>query len=167
MIDYTSVGKIAGQHGVKGHFKVILEQKIQSLKEGTWIYFIIQSKPVPFFIQEIWGDENTLVVKVKGIDSPEKASEFSSCILGVDKEFLLENQSNELNYLVGFKIVNAVDGNCLGVIDDVFDNSAHLLAQVNYQKTDLLIPIHEELIENFNEKAKEITLQLPEGLLDL
>ena len=167
MINRKIVGRINGQHGVKGHLKIFLDSEINELKKGTWIYFEIQNKPVPFFIEDHWGDDKVLIVKVRGVDSPEKATEFNGVKIGLDPKNVKDENAVGANELVGYELLNAQTKTSLGDILDVFDNTAHLLAKIEINGQEVLIPIHEELVESIDEKGKKITLHIPEGLMDL
>lgn len=167
MINCTWVGSITGNYGVKGQLKIVLDKDIKNLEKGTWLFLEIQKKPVPFFIEETLGQDKSYVVKLKGIDTPEQGREYFNLSVGVQENNLVEPKTNDLLQLIDYKIIDANSKREIGLIEDIYDNSAHLLAKVNYQENELLIPLHNELVIDINEREKEITLQLPEGLIDL
>ena len=78
----------------------------------------------------------------------------------------LNAQHSTLSYafLVGFTIVDAATGRHVGVIDNVDVSTLNILFCL---EDDTLIPAAEELIEGIDTERKEITLNIPEGLLDL
>ncbi|MFY0672160.1 MAG: 16S rRNA processing protein RimM [Bacteroidia bacterium] len=167
MIDCTWVGIITGNYGVKGQLKVVLDTDIKNLEKGTWLFLEIQKKPVPFFIEETLGQEKGYVVKLKGIDTPEQGRDYYNQRVGVLNDQIIESESNDLFQLIDYMIIDAETNMKIGTIADVYDNSAHFLAKVIVGEAELLIPLHNELIVEINEGNKEITLQLPEGLIDL
>jgi 16S rRNA processing protein RimM len=167
VINCTWVGSITGNYGVKGQLKIVLDTDIKNLEKGTWLFLEIQKKPVPFFIEETLGQDKGYVVKLKGIDTPEQGREYFNLSVGVQENNLVEPKTNDLLQLIDYKIIDANSKREIGLIEDIYDNSAHLLAKVNYQENELLIPLHNELVIDINEWDKEITLQLPEGLIDL
>jgi 16S rRNA processing protein RimM len=167
VINCTWVGSITGNYGVKGQLKIVLDKDIKNLEKGTWLFLEIQKKPVPFFIEETLGQDKSYVVKLKGIDTPEQGREYFNLSVGVQENNLVEPKTNDLLQLIDYKIIDANSKREIGLIEDIYDNSAHLLAKVNYQENELLIPLHNELVIDINEREKEITLQLPEGLIDL
>lgn len=167
MINCTWVGSITGNYGVKGQLKIVLDTDIKNLEKGTWLFLEIQKKPVPFFIEETLGQDKGYVVKLKGIDTPEQGRDYFNISVGVQENNLVEPKTNDLLQLIDYKIIDANSKREIGLIEDIYDNSAHLLAKVNYQENELLIPLHNELVIDINEREKEITLQLPEGLIDL
>ena len=54
----------------------------------------------------------------------------------------------------------------LGSVTRVEENPAHPLLVVDYQGRNVLIPLVDDFIVNFDEEAATLTLDLPQGLLD-
>ena len=156
MINCTWVGSITGNYGVKGQLKIVLDTDIKNLEKGTWLFLEIQKKPVPFFIEETLGQDKGYVVKLKGIDTPEQGRDYFNISVGVQENNLVEPKTNDLLQLIDYKIIDANSKREIGLIEDIYDNSAHLLAKVNYQENELLIPLHNELVIDINEREKEI-----------
>lgn len=167
MQDVSNVGLIIGPHGVQGHLKIGFSVEIQNLIKGTWLFLNIQKKPVPFFIEEAWGETKNWVVKLKGINKPEEIKTLHRVEVLVNNDLIKQDQEDLEQGFVGYEIIDAATNTLLGEITNVFDNSAHLVAQLNYNDQELMLPLHDDLIVNIDLEAKRITLQLPEGLLDL
>ena len=167
MIDVRDLGFVAGPHGVKGHLKLIFSVQIQGLTKGTWLFLEIQKKPVPFFIQEITGENDNWVVKLKGIDSPEEIKAFQGLRILLSDKYISVDEGEGLKSLVGYEIIDYESGKLLGRISSIFDNSAHLVAQVHAGEKEHLVPLHEDQLIKIIHQDKKITLQIPEGLLDL
>jgi len=167
VINCTWVGTITGNYGVQGQLKRVLDTEIKNLDKGTWLFLEIQRKPVPFFIEDTFGQESSYVTKLRGIETPEQCREYYNLKIGVQENQLLESRLNDLLQLIDFKIIDSESNDLVGVIEDIYDNSAHLLAKVIYNENELLVPLHSELVINVNEEEKEITLQMPEGLINL
>jgi 16S rRNA processing protein RimM len=68
--------------------------------------------------------------------------------------------------VIGFSVFDAQKG-AIGIVEDVIDMTANPLLQVNFNGTEILIPIFEGLIEKVVRKKKELYIKAPEGLIDL
>ena len=55
----------------------------------------------------------------------------------------------------------------LGVITEINDYSGNLVLTIEKNGTELLVPLHEELVEQIDEQNRILTLKLPEGLISL
>ncbi|EFA91877.1 hypothetical protein HMPREF0650_2050 [Hoylesella buccalis ATCC 35310] len=59
---------------------------------------------------------------------------------------------------------DAQTGQLIGTIESVDDSTENVLFEL---EGDTLIPANEDLIQQIDAQNKEITIQLPDGLLDL
>ena len=56
----------------------------------------------------------------------------------------------------------------IGKVSDVIENPGQLLLIVITEKgTEIMVPFHEDLIVSFDKKRKIISMDLPEGLLEI
>jgi 16S rRNA processing protein RimM len=55
----------------------------------------------------------------------------------------------------------------LGEIEDVDDSTINVLIKIDYKGKELLVPIADELIEDVDHDRRTLTVNIPEGLLDL
>ena len=82
------------------------------------------------------------------------------------EKYFVDEDTIPFNSLIGYHAVDA-DGKALGKIEDVFELPAHTLAQVFIDGKEALLPLNEETIVKIDRRKKTISLQLPEGLLDI
>ena len=69
---------------------------------------------------------------------------------------------------MGYKVVDAESGNIVGEIRSVDDSTINTLFElVTSDGNDLLLPASDELIVEVDTEQRQITMQLPEGLLEL
>jgi 16S rRNA processing protein RimM len=103
------------------------------------------------------------VVTLYTIDSLEKAQD----ILGKDVFAALGDteEEDDLSW-VGFKLIDTQLGE-IGTIQDIIENTAQDIIVTQYKGQECLIPFVEEFIEAVDDENQTLTLNLPEGLLDL
>ena len=58
-------------------------------------------------------------------------------------------------------------GDKIGLIKSVRDSKNQSLFVIDHKGTEVLVPIHNDLIADVNRKKKQIIINLPEGLLDI
>jgi 16S rRNA processing protein RimM len=68
--------------------------------------------------------------------------------------------------VIGFKVFDAQHG-AIGVVEDVIDMTSNPLLQINFNGTEILVPIFDGLIQKVVRKKKELYIKAPEGLIDL
>ena len=76
-----------------------------------------------------------------------------------------EEENTFWNFLLGFTLMN--DDVEIGKIEDIYYLDTHEIAMLHYENRELLVPLHENLIEIIDEENEIIAMALPDGLLDL
>jgi 16S rRNA processing protein RimM len=168
--DFFEIGAIIKTHGIHG--ELILEAKNSELVEniGESVFLEIEGLLVPFFIAEIKAtSKERFRIKFDWIKSESQAKKLNNCPVFLPlkniKESTIDLEEN-LDLLVGFMVYDTKFGQ-LGEINFIVENSNNPLMSVNYNKNEILIPIHPDFIEEINTLDKLITIQCPEGLIDL
>jgi 16S rRNA processing protein RimM len=152
------VGFIAGTHGYKGHLRLKVEPG--SLDNKEYLFILIEEKGVPFFIEEI---SNSDIVQLKFIETLEKAKAFIGMKVSVESEDIEIN--NEYN-LIGFK-VEILGSQREGIVRSIDTYPQGNMINCVINGKEILIPEVEEWITAIDLDLKVISLELPEGLLEL
>mgnify|MGYP000493191148 FL=1 len=125
---------------------------------------------VPFFIEEYrFRSDSTALVKLEGIDTAERARMFTNVEVYFPVKHAEEAEDGELswNFFVGFRMEDVRHGE-LGEVVEVDTTTVNTLFVVEQEDgEELLIPAQEEFIVEINQEKKLITVELPEGLLNL
>jgi len=169
--DGILLGKILKPYGYRGFVRVafFISGLENVLFQGSFIFIEWTEKPVPYTIQEIlWDDDKTARVKFEGVENLDSASKLTgrNVILSektVPKKLLKNLEPDELT---GFKVIDT-QKRILGFVTGLNESGRQSILEVNFNEKELLIPFHENLIKKIDAKKKEITVELPEGLLDL
>ena len=169
MSQYIHIGKIVAPHGITGH--VIIEHALGKPIHFKGIDAIFVEKNaasfIPYFIQSAAAKTDTIShLQLEGINSREA----TAMLLG-KKVWLPQDEFQKLVdkqsplALLGYTVVEA--GKSLGVIQEVIEQPHQLMVTILYQGHEAYIPLHEESLKAVNHKAKTISVELPDGLLDL
>ena len=160
------IGRLGKTHGVRGEISFLFDDDVFDRVDADYLVLEVDGILVPFFIEEyrFKSDANALM-KFDGIDTQERARELTGCDVYFPRE-LAENNEGSLSWsaLAGFAIIDAQSGKTVGRIASVDDSTLNTLFELEDGR---LIPASEDLITCFNKDNKTITIDLPEGILEL
>ena len=139
-------------------------------KRPVFIYF--DGLPVPFFIDEIEpkGAEKAFV-KLGNINSLELAAEIEGEIVYLE-ETKAKSVSGKRSFsggdLVGMQIIDSGDS-LIGIIATFYDYPGNpcIGIKTSGSERESLLPLHDDLIIKADLENGKITLDLPEGILDI
>lgn len=164
------LGKIVKLRGIEGTVMIRLEKAFTGrIPEMESLFLEIEGKLVPFFIS--WSEYNgtdILEVRLEGYESIEKASEFTGCrvFLTSVPEGFTSNDFTDID-ITGYSL-KSHDGKTVGSITEVIRNPGQwLLKTVTKEGNELLIPFHDDLVEETDHEERNIVMRLPDGLTDI
>ncbi len=163
------IGKIIKPHGVNGEMSFSFSSDVFDSEDVPFFIFELNGIFVPFFLDEYRFKGNTTgLLKLDGVFTDEQAREFAGLTIYLPNKFLdkVENTDIEMDYFVGFKLLDSLNGE-LGVISEVDQTTDNVLFVIPTADDELLIPAGEEYIEEIDHVKKIIYMKLPEGLLNL
>ena len=160
------IGTITRTHGVKGEVSLSFTDDVWDRADADYLILRIDGILVPFFMEEYrFRSDTTALIKFQDYDSAEAAKELCGCDVYFPHSLTPAPEADDdytWRYFTGFRIVDEKAGE-LGEITYVDDSTQNILFHVG----DLLIPAVESFISHIDHQARIITMQLPEGLLDL
>ena len=167
--DVYRIGIINKPHGVHGELLFTFDDDIFDRVEADYIICMMDGIMVPFFFESYrFRSDTTALIKLEGIDTEQQAKRMTNVEVFFPKDHAEELEDNELtwNYFVGF-LINDVNKGDIGKVTDVDDSTINTLFVVDYKGTEILIPAQEDFIVDLDREKEVITMQIPEGLLDL
>ena len=167
--DVYRIGIINKPHGVHGELLFTFDDDIFDRVEADYIICMMDGILVPFFFESYrFRSDTTALIKLKGIDTEQQAKRMTNVEVFFPKDHAEELEDNELtwSYFVGF-LINDVNKGDIGKVTDVDNSTINTLFVVDYKGTEILIPAQEDFIVDLDREKRIITMQIPEGLLDL
>lgn len=164
-----AIGKIIGSHGVKGH--IVLEHTLkQNVDHAQWDALMVELLPnskIPFFIEKLQiQTNNTLLIKLEEINSPEDAKEVlqKNVFLSPNAKVDIQSVKVEVDNYIGYTLYDKDKE--VGIIDNILNPKTNPLFII-HENTDneLLVPANEELIMEVKRKDKKVIANIPLGLL--
>ena len=162
------LGRITKIHGYEGSVVIRLEPAfIEDIPEMEAVFIESDGRPVPFFISETeYNGGDVVKMKFDGYQITEKVSEFVGCKVFLTKSAGRQSVQN-IETLIGYRVL-LKNKQELGTIIDITRNQGQdLLSVMASGKREILIPLHEDFIIKADKRLKTITMDLPEGLIDL
>jgi 16S rRNA processing protein RimM len=166
------IGATQNPHALKGELKVFIEEEYEDdfLNIDT-VFLTLAGRNVPYFIESIRGG-NAMIVKFEDVDSIEAATKIAKKALHIrmadmipEEERVVEEVSS-FDYLQGYTMVDKTIGQ-LAVIEEVIEMPQQEMAVIQYLGQEKLVPLNDRFILSVDDKTKILTVDLPEGLLDL
>lgn len=162
-------GKITKTHGLKGEITVKLDvANPEDFKDLRYLLIEDRGNLIPYFIenQKINGDK--MIVQLQDVKKVEQAVTFMGKAVFLPNEFMPELDEDDFYYkeIIGFKMIDELKGE-IGEISDVLEYPTQAVIQVMKDGKEILIPIHDDIIQKVNKKAKTLTVKAPEGLIDM
>jgi 16S rRNA processing protein RimM len=166
--DYIFVGKLGRAVGINGSLTIVsltsFPERFGKMKK----FFLTKERKTPheLDVTEVVYQESRIVVRLKGIDTEEKAKSLIGYRITVHKnervkppkdcyfiEDLLECEVFEKN------------GDLIGKMKDVTDMSSNDIYVVDYKGQDVLIPAISQFVKDIDIENKRITVTLINGML--
>lgn len=168
--DCFYLGKIVKKYSFKGELLIKLDTDQPELYEHLDAVFIeLNNSFIPFFIESSQlHRSNLLRVQFEDVTSEADADALikSEVYLPLDLLPKLEGNKFYFHEIIGFKMEDKNYGT-VGTIVGVNDTTAQALFEVENNGKQILIPMNDEFILEVNRDKKIVTVDTPEGLIDL
>lgn len=164
-MEKIKVGKIVNAVGLKG------EVKVYNYSDSSEIYEITPEMYVGselLQIENVRLQKNMVILKLEGINDRNAAEAAKGRDIFITEDDLPELEDGEyyVRDLIGMTVEE--DGNVLGKVTDVLQNTAQDVFEVERKNgKQLLIPRVDEFVLDIDLDTRKIKVKLPEGLLEL
>ena len=161
------IGIIGKAHGVKGELSIQIDDDVFDRVDAEYLVLKLDGIFVPFFMEEYrFKSDSVALVKFEGVDTQERARELTGVEVFFPRELAEQDEEAELSYaaLVGYTLIDNNSGKPVGTIAYVDVQTINIMFELEDGR---LIPASEELIVDVDQKNRIITLDIPEGILDL
>ena len=118
-MEYTQIGYISKQHGLRGNLllNLLSDYKI-SITKIKYLFVEIKASKVPFKICKIISSKNqSYIIKFKNYNNRERTNQFISKNIFLEKKYVQKND-DELIKIINYKIIK--NGTEIGEIKNFF-----------------------------------------------
>jgi 16S rRNA processing protein RimM len=167
--DLYELGYFTKLHGWKGELTAFLDTpQVKDYEILKQIFVDSKGELVPYFIDLIeFKTNNSVKVKLEGIDNEEKARQLLKCSIYIDPEFMSEIDQNKqsLRAIVGYKVFDKEKGE-IGVVARIEELNNNPLLVINAGRKEILLPLNEDFFDDIDPEKEEVHIQAPGGLID-
>lgn len=164
--DVYKIGRIGKTHGVRGEVSFQFDDDIFDRVDAEYLVLDVDGILVPFFMEEYrFRNDTVCLVKFCDIDTQQRASDLTNCDVYFPRALANEDEESlSLASLVGFTIVDSSNEETVGHIAAIDDSTANILFEL---ENDCLIPANDDLITDIDKEKRQITMNIPQGLLEI
>ncbi len=168
MTKYLEIGQIVNTFGIKGMVKIKpFTDDINRFDKLETIYIENRKGRKEYEIEEVKYHKNMVLMKLKGIDTPEEADLLRQSYLLVDrrKEEPLEEGVYYIVDLLGLEAYTD-EGQLLGKIDDIFNTGSNDIYVIKDELgKQILLPGLPEVLKQVDLESGKIIFHLIPGLM--
>jgi len=168
--DCFYLGKIVRKHSFRGEVVIKLDTDEPDLYANLNAVFVDLGKNfLPFFIEKsLLQKGNQLRVKFEDVSTEADAEAILKADVYLPLDLLPKLTGNKFYYheVIGFTIEDVNFGK-VGIISGINDSTAQPLFEVKNGSTELLIPMIDAFIKKVDRTNKTITVETPEGLIEM
>lgn len=167
--DVYRIGCLGKPHGVKGEIAFSFDDDVFDRQEADFMFVMIDGLLVPFFFEEYrFSSDVVALVKFEGVDTIGQAADLTGCDVYFPRAASDDDADTVSKAeLSGFRLVDAATGAVVGEVTAIDDSTANPLFVVDTANGEMLIPASHELVKAIDKKNLTITVDIPEGLLQL
>ena len=169
--NYFQLGTISRTYSFKGQVILFINADDPSIYYELEHFLIeVNGQYIPYFIEKSSVHKsNQLKIKLEGINSDAEAQMILKKEVFLPIELLpkLNDQQFYYHEIESFSVLNAENNKLIGTIINIIDHPGNTLLEVDANGTEILIPLNDNTFEHINKSKKQISINLPEGLLDL
>ncbi|MBR6492224.1 MAG: PRC-barrel domain-containing protein [Bacteroidales bacterium] len=168
--NFVKIGKIKKKVGKGNEYVMTLSTNLDifSVLDDTLFVDINGCDLLPVF-PELYSEQSPRNIKIRFNDMNNNGTYLNKDVY-VPKDLLngLEVQVSDMD-LIGWNVYDTKAGYIGKIVDTIVSSQqAVLIVSRSKEVTDeIMIPLHEDLIDNSNIEEKSITFNLPDGLLDI
>lgn len=170
-MDITScykIGLVLKPHGLKGEVTISLDADAPDVGELESVFVEMDNRLVPYFIEAISVRDTKAYVKFEDVNTPEEAKAISKSALYLPKSTRPKAGRGEFydDEIIGFEVNDETAGP-LGKVTTIVDAGTNKLLVIHEGEKEVLIPVNGPFITSINKSKKKISVDLPEGFLDI
>jgi len=164
--EFLETGKIVNIHGLRGDVKILpWSDDAEFICEFDTLY--CGKDRQAFEIENARVHKNTVLVKFKGIDTPEAANKLRNSIVYIDRDDIeLEEGTYFIADLIGLTVKDADTEEIYGTVKDVFQTGANDVYEIEKDGKTLYVPAIPDVIINTDIENKLLLIRPLEGLFD-
>ena len=171
MIDlsgYFKIGYVAKSHGLKGEITIVLGPECPDLEGVKSLFIEYKNQLIPYFIESLSLKGTKAFLKLEEVNTIELASTLKGSGLFLPKSERPRLSRGEFysDEVLGFE-VSDIEKGTLGPVNEVFENGPNRYLIVIRNSKEIMIPLNGPFIKGVNKSKRKISVELPDGFLEI
>ena len=168
MLPNLEIGQIVNTHGVKGYVKIKpFTDDINRFDDLEKIYIEKNNNKKEYEIEEVKYHKGMVLMKLKGVNTPEEAELLRNYYLKVKREDEpeLEEGTYYIVDLIGLDVYSDEE-ELLGKVDYIYNTgSSDIYVVKNDEGKEILLPAIKDVLKQVDLENKKIIVHIIEGLI--
>jgi 16S rRNA processing protein RimM len=165
----VSVGKLVAAFGVKGELVLLHALGGKTDLKGVKVLFVEKQRgsTIPYFLESARAKSaDETWVKFEDVNSREAAALLlQKQVWMTDEDFNRHVKPNATIALLGYEVWE--QGKKIGIISEIIEQPHQVLCAVMVEGKEALIPLNESTLAGIDRRKKTVSVNLPDGLLDI
>jgi len=164
------IGKTLKSHGTAGQLRLMIEERLMSyVQPGSFVFFDLDGSRVPFKVKGVEEGQH-FVISLEDVDGRQESDKLAGkeCWVPLD-HVKPRHQKSPRNIKAKWEDYTIHDER-LGLSFPILRTEEfpqQLMAIVEANGKEMMIPLHDQLIVDIDKDQKIIRMEIPEGLLEL
>lgn len=162
------IGKIVGTHGLKGELKIRSNSDFanERFKKGNEIIIKYQNQDIKHQIITTRIHKGNYLVSFKDNQDINLVEKYIGSLVYANKDKeLLDEDEYFYTDLIGLRVIST-DGQEIGPVTSIYDNSRHDILNIDYHGKNVAIPYVDAFIKEVDLEKETIIVELIKGLID-
>jgi len=165
------IGVITRTQGINGALSVKLEVDLPYEYIDNEVVFVeIDGCLVPFFCHDNEIEirhNNVAIVHFDDYDNEHQAKELIGCGVYLEMKETDEEESYGISdEFAGYKVIDKQKGE-IGQFSEIIEYPSNSVMVVIFDEKEILIPVHESIIQDIDHENRIIKIDAPNGLIDI
>lgn len=166
-LSLVEVGRLGKSYGFKGDIHLYINDHIEIDQNPSFLFLDVNGLPVPMKVIRVGEHNGTMTVAFDMVETKEDVEQYKNGLVSMESSqvIIILNQST---LYINCEVYDQTNAH-IGKVTDVIDQSPLLLLQVYSveNKKTYVLPYHEDLLIEYQEKDQILKIDIAEGLLDL
>ncbi|TDN40506.1 16S rRNA processing protein RimM [Hymenobacter sp. UV11] len=167
------LGFIVKPHALKGQMTAQLDvDNAATYDKLKTVYLALATAPTKLTAYQVERVNpqvgQRVLLKLRGIERIEEAEPLRGAKLWLPLSELPELQEHQFYFhdVIGFQVIDEKEG-ALGVVENFYELPQQDVLAMRYKGQEVLLPVVDELVSHADMEAKQLFVNMPEGLLDI
>jgi 16S rRNA processing protein RimM len=165
--DCFQIGFVQRTHGLKGEVTCVISTELPETDFDA-VFVELDNRLIPYFIKQLSLKGDRALIQFEDVGTLEQAQRLVGKPLHLQKSLRAKLGRGEYydDEIIGFTVTDQAAG-VLGKIRELVDAGPNKLIAVDYHDKEVLIPVNGPFIKSINKSKKTVSVELPDGFLDL